>query len=121
MFRHVVQSYSLSNLISETRFLDCYYIKSSLILLDRDPVGEESIVQTEIDAIDKNINHHLADLESLIQSRIVISMASASWLEMLIVEITLRNRDRFNLLWPSLERHYSFLSGCDEFSYAVER
>ena len=34
------------------------------------------------------------------------SAASTAWLEILVVETSLRNRDRFALLWPDLSQHY---------------
>jgi hypothetical protein len=34
------------------------------------------------------------------------SLASTSWLEIILVEYGLRNRDRISCLWPSLAAHY---------------
>jgi hypothetical protein len=34
------------------------------------------------------------------------SESSRCWLEMVLVETALRNRDRFSLLWPHLSGHY---------------
>ena len=39
------------------------------------------------------------------------SVASCAWLEMLVVETALRNRDRFALLWPPLSMHYRRMVG----------
>jgi hypothetical protein len=39
------------------------------------------------------------------------SVASCAWLEMLVVETALRNRDRFALLWPTLSMHYRRMIG----------
>ncbi len=52
----------------------------------------------------------------------VISSSSASWLEMTLVEILLRNRDRISLLYPSFKAHYikTTLFQC-KVSYRVER
>lgn len=36
----------------------------------------------------------------------VISVASASWFEVLLVELVVRNRDRISALWPHLAVHY---------------
>ena len=33
--------------------------------------------------------------------------ASASWLEVMVVEVSLRNRDRMSLMWPILRDHYT--------------
>lgn len=35
-----------------------------------------------------------------------VSAASAAWLETVLVEIALRNRDRLLLIWPLLRKHY---------------
>lgn len=35
------------------------------------------------------------------------SSASVAWFEMLLVEISLRNRDRFGAVWPILSEHYA--------------
>lgn len=50
------------------------------------------------------------------------SQATKAWLEMILVDIALRNRDRFTALWPSLDTHYRrSLSGADQLSYVAER
>lgn len=50
------------------------------------------------------------------------SAATVAWLENVLVEVALRNRDRFVLLWPTLSEHYSAgLSPTSSLSYAVER
>lgn len=62
------------------------------------------------------------DIEKCLVSDIIVSSASASWLEMMYVEVILRNRDRISSLWPSLEFHYSSsLNSCSVFSYKSER
>jgi hypothetical protein len=51
------------------------------------------------------------------------SAASISWLEMILVEISLRNRDRFSLYWPVLKLHYQKCLGTNftKLSYVAER
>ena len=50
------------------------------------------------------------------------SAATIAWLENVLVEVILRNRDRFTLLWPILSTHYSAgLCPTSTLSYAVER
>ena len=52
----------------------------------------------------------------------VISPASCAWFELILYEITIRNRDRFHLIWPVLEKHYSkCISNCYILSYPLER
>jgi hypothetical protein len=41
-----------------------------------------------------------------VSSSSVISASSIAWLEMSVVEISLRNRDRFAVIWPILKKHY---------------
>ena len=40
--------------------------------------------------------------------------ASSAWLEMVLVESSLRNRDRMGLVWPVISRHYVTSFGMDE-------
>jgi hypothetical protein len=40
--------------------------------------------------------------------------ASSAWLEMVLVEAALRNRDRMSLIWPMISAHYSRPFGEDE-------
>jgi len=52
----------------------------------------------------------------------VISPASCAWFELILYEITIRNRDRFHLIWPVLEKHYTkCISNCYILSYPLER
>ncbi|RYG65283.1 hypothetical protein EON64_12245, partial [archaeon] len=52
-----------------------------------------------------------------------ISQSSAAWLEMLLVELSLRNRNRFALCWPLLKLHYlrSLAAQPVKLSYVSER
>ena len=51
-----------------------------------------------------------------------ISHSSVAWLEMLVVDVALRNRDRFVLIWPILELHYTrTLCVVSSISYLHER
>lgn len=51
------------------------------------------------------------------------SSSTVAWLEMVLVEVSLRNRDRFNTFWPILRHHYvRVLSGPHvTLSYITER
>ena len=56
------------------------------------------------------------------------SESSCAWLEMIRVETSIRNRDRFSLLWPLISAHYSKMLGRNQasdaivkFNYATER
>ncbi len=52
-----------------------------------------------------------------------VSRASVAWFEMLLVEVSLRNRDRFGVIWPILAEHYRTAVGGPDFSldYVAER
>ena len=50
------------------------------------------------------------------------SPASAAWQENVLVDVALRNRDRFSLLWPVLREHYlRGLNSRRQLTYVVER
>lgn len=61
--------------------------------------------------------------------RPALSAAAVSWLEVLLVDVALRNRDRFSVVWPLLRDHYKrTLSGAGDggaasikLSYITER
>lgn len=52
-----------------------------------------------------------------------ISAASAAWLESMLVDIALRNRDRLMIIWPLLRSHYlaSLAQAVAPTSYVTER
>ena len=63
-----------------------------------------------------------ATCDTILQEFDAISASSTSWLEMVLVEGVLRNRDRFALLWPHLSDHYrKTLVVASEFNYSLER
>jgi len=63
----------------------------------------------------------LSSLLSIITSNIPApSESSRCWLEMILVETALRNRDRFSLLWPLISAHYSKTLGRVASSPAVD-
>ena len=64
-------------------------------------------------SFDWSWNGHYASLSSLedvmehaMTALPAPSLASTSWLEIMLVEFCLRNRDRLSCLWPSLAVHY---------------
>lgn len=52
-----------------------------------------------------------------------LTWSSAAWLEMLLVEVSLSNRDRFGVVWPLLKTHFSKVLGGStvSMSYLSER
>lgn len=69
----------------------------------------------------------LSELNALIERQASAlpgsSSASCSWMEIIVVDSALRNRDRFAVLWPILESHYerTLLRTNVPLSYANER
>jgi hypothetical protein len=63
--------------------------------------------------------------EVLLAEKICASISSSSmaWLEVILVELALRNRDRFQVCWPILRAHYLRSLGSVSFklSYVAER
>ena len=52
----------------------------------------------------------------------LISACSVSWLENILVEASLRNRDRLSLLWDLLSQHYeATIQGATLLTYPLER
>ncbi len=50
------------------------------------------------------------------------SACSCAWMEMVLVEVSLRNRDRFATIWPVVGRHYcATLNAAAYLSYITER
>lgn len=69
--------------------------------------------------------NNISNLNKVIKSLLKLpksSTASCAWMEMMLVEATLRNRDRFSILWPIIAGHYiRTLSGTAKLSYTLER
>lgn len=63
------------------------------------------------------------ECEASVYASQCFSTSSIAWLEMLLIEVSLRNRDRFTLVWPQLKGHYvRGLSGRQvALSYVTER
>ena len=64
-------------------------------------------------AFDWSWNNHYAKLQELqgcmegaVLEMSTPSLSSTSWLEVILVEFVLRNRDRIDCVWPTLAQHY---------------
>jgi hypothetical protein len=71
-------------------------------------------------------SENFLDTRHFISSRRITAYSSASsiaWLEMMLVELSLRNRDRFAICWPILKAHYQKCLGnhFTQLSYVSER
>lgn len=52
----------------------------------------------------EDLKHYLVEVSKKLPPP---TEASSAWLEMVLVEATLRNRDRLSLIWPMISTHYS--------------
>ncbi len=70
----------------------------------------------------RRISRVFEEIELSLRSARSISSSSVAWLEMLLVEVSLRNRDRFGVIWPLLIRHYTeTLDDFHSLTYVAER
>lgn len=65
-------------------------------------IVDNNVVESNL----KSIMASVSDLQLISTSVDFISASSISWLENLLVEASLRNRDRLSLFWNLLVRHY---------------
>ena len=100
MSETILQDFTIS-LIAMTE-MEIDQTSLSSITLSRSSVCEDS----GIASINKSAEK-LEDFISSVSRNIPPpSESSRSWLEMILVETSLRNRDRFSLLWPHISSHY---------------
>lgn len=126
--RKVIVIGGISDIVKETRFLDesslIILIKSIITLTEHSnlqpPKKEKLNGDTATETC--SINNLYNAVEDILGFAVHVSPPSCAWLETILVDVSLRNRDRFNLLWPILEKHYvSTLSGSSQLTYASER
>jgi hypothetical protein len=129
---------SIQQLVSDTRFLSEAHLEILLKCLVgvsevKDDCSAENGKETPV-FLSKNIfdinSQTIAkcrmlflDCSKSLKSPLSFSSATIAWLEMVLVEISLRNRDRFQTFWPILKHHYiRVLSGSQaSLSYITER
>ena len=136
--RELVMSTGISNLIADTRFMSEEVLKSyltSLILhIQRSDKSSSFLVGAEIntssesngESLDENEWFGRASLESIVkyvsEDVLIASQSSCCWMEIILVDSVLRNRDRFWRTWPLLASHYrSALTSATDLSYTLER
>ena len=132
--RELVSACGISSLISGTRFLTEASLVSLLasivnlaIAHDSTPHASSAVTRQFASNGGSVSRDPLVALEGIISSVCssdtpLPSLATCSWLEMVLVDISLRNRDRFAMLWPLLDAHYrKALGGSDAVSYLTER
>lgn len=115
-------------MVSDTRFMaeaGLRSLLSSLVRLAEGSLSEAVVAPTvdEANCLKSHISQLFTTVISNLFSSSSVSRASAAWFEIQLVEVALRNRDRFGAVWPCLAEHYSrTLSGpVSDLSYVTER
>lgn len=142
----------MSSLVKDTRFLTegalLAFIQSLVLTsesLEKAPLSERllSLISGEllrrelvhlpstrvINPTDSFLNDNLAVLNKIndavlncVTALPTCSASSGSWLEMVLAEAALRNRDRFIQIWPVVGKHYkNTLSASKTLNYITER
>ena len=124
----MVAACGIAQIISDTRFYSedtlCYFFESLVAVTETADGFEhvrkrsESIKESSITlSAEKNSNcsvstglqaimGELSDALLRSSSEAFVSPSSVTWLENLLVEASLRNRDRLSLFWTLLAQHY---------------
>ena len=128
----------IEQLFSDSRFLEedklQLFLKSLISAVESDQRGN---ISAESNLLDSGVLNSELGISSTILScgelaakaieelsgrlrkrQRVLSAAAVSWLEMLLVEVALRNRDRFASIWPLLRDHYTRTIGPKSVSMA---
>jgi hypothetical protein len=127
IFREMVAACGIAQIISDTRFYSedtlCHFFESLVAVTETADGFEhikarsEDIKESENKSTDKNSNcpvsaglqavmGELSDSLLRSSSEAFVSPSSVTWLENLLVEASLRNRDRLSLFWTLLAQHY---------------
>lgn len=134
-------SNSIHHLVADTRFMSEDGLRNFVVSLvnftevgSDDPKREEAAVASSsadvaLVHVDDNVSARNSALAffgavaEIVSAADSVSKASVAWYEMLLVEVALRNRDRFGSLWPILSQHYARTLSEQQahFSYVTER
>lgn len=68
-------------------------------------MGEQQVVSSTEQLLQRT-KSTILDCQGALNSRHSFSSSTVAWLEMVLVEVSLRNRDRFHTFWPILRHHY---------------
>ena len=116
--RDLVEKCGISQLVSDTRFMSEPILQdftTSLINMTEMDYKTNQNVDVTNDNIASDTTANEFELSIAKLHTFVTSVAdnlpspsesSRCWLEMILVETSLRNRDRFSLLWPIISKHY---------------
>merc|ERR1711871_99444 len=120
--RDLVEKCGISQLVSDTRFMTEEILQdftASLVdmtevvieTVQKDNSNEETGSRPSEDVMDPSIAELNIFVASVASNLPPPSESSRCWLEMILVETSLRNRDRFSLLWPIISKHYETTLG----------
>jgi hypothetical protein len=107
---------TISMVIPETKYLPDSSLVDMVTAIIR--MSEDA----KISSSSPKIPHAVNDDESILELP-PVSAASAAWLENILVDIALRNRERLMIIWPLLRAHYvnTLSHGVVVTSYITER
>jgi hypothetical protein len=125
--RTLVYNSGIGRIVSDSRYLTEQSLFNSLLaIICCTESSEESTHTNKFQSCAKLCHSHMVEddedtaavcaalgekLNRLYDMLPNCSECSCSWLEMLLADIVLRNRDRFSLIWPTLEQHYKCTLG----------
>jgi hypothetical protein len=124
--REVIGRCGVDEIVRNSKFLDdsslTIYIQALIANIEGLGVEGEK-VPTQPSEISKKVELTIESALNLCTSRLPPQSASSiAWLEMILADIALRNRDRFHLIWPALSKHYfDSLNSVSQVDYCVER
>jgi hypothetical protein len=146
--REMVAACGVAQLVPDTRFLNentmSHFFESLIattetadgfIQLSSNSLEVETILETDkesedrsrsyVSLVDQNLELVVGTISEPLLSacaRASISASSVSWLENLLIEASLRNRDRLSIFWPSLSLHYeTTITNAMVLTYSLER
>lgn len=120
----------LNEIVSDTRFWGesalISFVNSLIFSTERGRPKSPTVFDESVITEDISIVESMSPLQEVVMETInalpSVSFPTETWMEMVLVEIALRNRERFHVLWPVLAAHYrSTLRDCVELSYSSER
>ena len=117
--KELVSSCAVDGIITGSRFLSdkqlCSFVAALIFcseLCGRQPLSLGT----------SNTNEGVDDLlDAILKASLTLSFSSCAWLEMVIVESSVRNRERFGLMCSPVVDHYLSFSSLPNPSYVAER
>ena len=105
--REMIKMCGVEALITDTKFMDegslLRLLRQVVTTAEKDPATIAPRGQTPANLNVESVKRVLEDYSATLPG---LSASTISWLEVLMIDIALRNRDRFSLVWPVLSGHY---------------